>query len=182
MKKKLYNAALLCQLFFFVGCSSAPDRNASIPVKFPAFVKNALKKIPGDVLVGIGVAESSNLSMGMNISASRARAEIARQLNSIVNEMIVVTNSNERTFKETITVTITRSYVSGSKIILQEQAGNGSIWTIVTLDKKNTFDEINMAQTHAKSAVPAMVSFNVGDRIDKAYANALTQKYQANGL
>ena len=172
-----------------MGSVSAPTAEGpvrNIPDNFPDFVKDALENAPDDVLVGIGVARSHMLNIAMTTSATRARVEISRQINIIVLDMVHnyvpggADPSATLSFQENITVTISQSMLVGSRIVRQDRAEDGSVWTVIFMDKANVIDEIGSAQEAARLAVPAMASFDARALIDTAFANATWQDFQAN--
>ncbi|MCL2806295.1 MAG: hypothetical protein FWD26_10185 [Treponema sp.] len=183
MKKVIVIIVMLCAVFAVLGCSSlnTTNRNLRIPKEFPSFVKKALKGVKNDVLVGIGVANTSNFNMSKDASASRARTEISRQINTMVDDLVLARNDGERSFKENITVTITQSRLVDAKIIVQSQAKDGSIWTVVIMDKSNVINELNRASYSAKLVVPNMDAFSIDEYIDAVFARAIMQLYRANG-
>ncbi|MDR2491361.1 MAG: hypothetical protein LBD20_08165, partial [Spirochaetaceae bacterium] len=100
-------------LILFAGCVLALSSCASGPkvsndgraVKggMPLFVRNAVKNVSADVLVGVGSAKigAAGLGQARTVAAARARAEISRQLNSMVRDMLTdFTASNEVTPKD----------------------------------------------------------------------------------
>jgi hypothetical protein len=179
MRKIIKVIIVMSAMFAFLSCSTT-NRNMTIPANFPGPVKKALRNVPNDVLIGIGVAKFPMLNMSLNVSAARARAELSRQLNSIVHEIVLVNNDAEASFKETVIVTISQSTIVGSKIIVQHQARDGSMWTVVSLDKANVVNEIDQANSLARRTTSSTIPFNATDRIDAAFANAVAQKYQVN--
>jgi hypothetical protein len=197
MKKITVAVIVLCTMFAVIGCGSqttAPatasttiDQSSRVPSGFPDFVKAALKNVPDDVLVGIGVAKLASVSQSMTISSTRARADISRQLNTMVQDMVRDYQASSEvdpqaalSFQENITVALSKSTLVGSKVIEQDQTADGSVWTVVWLGKSDLASEINQAQAAARLAVPAMASFNAEDRMNEAFGRQAAQEYQAN--
>jgi hypothetical protein len=195
MKKIAVSILALCMALAVIGCgttgggsaASSTDLTGRVPGSFPQFVKDALVNVPDDVLVGIGVAKLSSLSQSMTISTTRARADISRQMNTMIQDMIrdyqassEVDQSASLSFQENITVALSQSTLTGSRIVNQDQTEDGTVWTVVWLDKASAVTEINQAQAAARLAVPAMASFNAEDRMNEAFANANAQPFQAN--
>ena len=150
----------------------------------PQFVKDALKKAPEDALVGIGTARAASLSLARTTATTRARAEISRQLNTMIQDMVrdysagsEVDPSAALSFQENMTVALSKSTLTGSVPVEEDQDDNGNYWVVVMLSKTNTVNELNQAQAAAKLAVPALASFNAEDRMnaafDKAYGSEL---------
>jgi len=144
----------------------------------PQFVKDALKKAPEDALVGIGTARAASLSLARTTATTRARAEISRQLNTMIQDMIrdysagsEVDPSAALSFQENITVALSKSTLTGS-VPVEEDEVDGQYWVVVMLSKSNAVTEINQAQAAAKLAVPAMASFSAEARMNAAFDRA----------
>ena len=195
MRKVAVIIIALCVAFAVIGCGTQPaatgpgatDQSARVPGGFPSFVRDALRNVPDDVLVGIGVARLASVSQSMTISATRARADISRQMSTMIQDMVRDYQASSEvdpgaalSFQENITVALSRSTLEGSRVVEQDQTADGSIWTVVWLDKQRVANEINQAQSAARLAVPAMASFNAEDRMNAAFANASAQPFQAN--
>jgi hypothetical protein len=199
MKKIAVLFVVLCVMFAVIGCGTKPaatggtgttNQSARVPGSFPDFVKNALMNVPEDVLVGIGVystgGQPSRLQHGMTIAQTRARADISRQLNTIVKDMITdYTAGSEAdpsavlSFQENITVALSKSELMGA-IPKEMDEVDGKVWAIVWLEKSNAAANINQAQAAARLAVPAMAAFNAQDRMEAAFERQARQEYQAN--
>ena len=154
---------------------------------YPRFVQDSLKNVPDDVLVGIGVANLAAINLAMTTSTSRALAEISRQMNTIVQEMVrtyQVSNNADSSaamsFQETIIVTLSQSNLVDSRIVARDQAPDGSVWTVIWLDKANLTTALYQAQETAKQAVPGMDSFDAQDWLDPVFARTAAQEYQVN--
>ena len=192
MKKAyLVIAALLVALMLIsCGSSTAPkgsDQSNRVPSSFPDFIKDALRNVPDDVLVGIGVAKLASISQSMTVSSTRARADISRQMNTMIQDMVRDYQASSEvdpqaalSFQENITVALSKSTLVGSKVVEQDQTADGSVWTVVWLGKSDVVNEINQAQSAARLAVPAMASFNAEDRMNAAFSNASSQPFAAN--
>jgi hypothetical protein len=148
-----------------------------VPGSYPDFVKEAIRNQPEDAIVGIGVAKLASLSQSMTISATRARAEISRQMNSVIRDMVTdFTASSEvdpdsaLSYQETITVALSQSKLTGSVVIDQDQDADGRVWTIVSMSKASVANEINQAAAAAKLAVPKMAALDTQSRMDAAFS------------
>jgi len=142
----------------------------------PQFVKDALKKAPEDALVGIGTARAASLSLARTTATTRARAEISRQMSSIIQDMVRDYSAGSEvdpkaalSFQENITVALSKSTLNGSVPVEEDLDENGNYWVVVMLSKANTVTEINQAQAAARLAVPAMASFSAEERMNKAF-------------
>ncbi|MDR2718860.1 MAG: hypothetical protein LBB89_12475 [Treponema sp.] len=199
MKKIVQVIVVSCVLLGFAGCGSTPKTTttttttvttttttpvASKPERrigggVPQFVKDALKRTPEDALIGIGTARAASLSLARSTAATRARAEISRQINTMIRDMVrdysagsEVDQKSALSFQENITVALSKSTFSGSAVVEEDQDENGNYWVVVMLSKVNTVNEINQAQAAARLAVPAMASFSAEDRMNAAFDRA----------
>jgi len=168
MKKVSVIIFAVCLVLFFAGCASTSG--------IPANIERARRNAPEDVLVGIGNAKMGTVAQSRNIAATRARADLSNAMSSIVSNMVRdYTASSEVdpqaaiAFQENITVTLSRSDVSGAQIISEEQDRDGQWWCVMYLNKAALAREINQAQAAARLAVPAMASFNAEDRMNEAF-------------
>jgi hypothetical protein len=118
----------------------------------------------------------STVAQSRNIAATRARAEISNTMDSIVKNMVRdYTASSEvdpgaaLAFQEDITVTLSKSNVSGAAIQVEEPDNDGTWWCVMYLSKANVAREISQAQAAARLAVPAMASFDAEARMNEAF-------------
>jgi hypothetical protein len=190
MKKFIAVVLMLSIALVFVACASKPaaggvsvgnDRN--VPNSFPEFVKKAVRNAPEDVLVGIGTARLASLSQSRTVAATRARAEISRQLETMVQDMVrdyqassEVDPGSAVSFQENITVALSKTTLTGAAIVDEDGDENGNWWTVVMLSKTDVAREINQAQAAAKLAVPAMASFDAEARMNTAFANMYNEE------
>jgi len=194
MKRVIGVIVAVCVACAFLSCGSQPkakdkatDQSSRVPNGFPQFVKDALKNVPEDVLVGIGVAKLASPSQSMTVSQTRARADISRQLNTMIQDMVrdyqassEVDTQAALSFQENITVALSKSTLTGSRVVETDATEDGSVWTVVWLGKSDVAKEINQAQAAARLAVPAMASFSAEDRMNEAFARQAAQEFQAN--
>jgi len=172
MKKIIGITAVLCLILAFFGCASKPPASNGYPPK----VANARRDAPEDVLVGIGTAKMGTKAQSMNIAQTRARADISNSMDVIVKNMVRdYTASSEVdpnaaiAFQENITVTLSKSDLSGAVIWYEEQEKDGQWWTVMYLSKANVVKEITQAQAAARLRVPAMASFDAEQRMNDAF-------------
>jgi hypothetical protein len=175
MKRNLLiSVILLTFVILIASCSSASGRR--VESKMPKSIVETLKNIPEDSLVGIGTANMASLSQSRTVSATRARAELSRQMDSIVRDMVrdytagsEVDHSAVLSFQENITVALSQSRLLGSSIVVEDEDKDGSYWTAIMLDKTGVVNEINQAVSAAKLRVPAMASFDAESRMNDAF-------------
>ena len=177
MKKLIGVLVVLFLVFGFMGCASkniaAPLAESSL---FPPVIRDAIANAPANVLIGIGDSNLTVLSQARTMSASRARAEIARQMNTIVEDMIrdYMAGSEQDpraaiSFQEVITVSLSRAELTGASVVAQDRDRSGVYWTVVYMSKENVATEITQAQAAARLAVPAMASFDAEARMNEAF-------------
>jgi hypothetical protein len=190
MKKAYGIISILLLAGMAMSCASKPPPTAPsarrVPGGFPDFVKESLKGAPEDVLVGVGTAKLNSLSQSRTLAANRARAEISRQLNTIVQDMIrdyqassEVDPESAVSFQENITVSLSKAELTGSTIAGEGEDENGNYWCVVMLNKADVAKGINQASAAAKLAVPKMESFNAEARMNDAFERAAAEEIRA---
>ena len=190
---------VLCLAFVLASCgssqpattsSAAPSQAANerkVSSALPESIRIALRNVPEDALIGIGTARAASLNLARTTATTRARAEISRQMNTMIQDMVrdysagsEVDPTAALSFQENITVALSRATLTGASVI-EEVGDQNGYWVVVMLSKTNTVNEINQAQAAAKLAVPAMASFNAEDRMNAAFANAAAQEVGYSG-
>jgi hypothetical protein len=196
MKKILFVCACLLAVFMAVSCASTSNTPTTgktsgssqsgrmVNSSIPKSIRDATANVPEDALIGVGTAKMATLSQSRTISQTRARAEISRQMDTVVRDMVrdytagsEVDRSAVLSFQENITVALSQARLVGSSIVTEDQDPNGNYWTVVMLSKAGAVNEINQAVAAAKLRVPAMASFNAESRMnaafDKIYGNEI---------
>jgi hypothetical protein len=153
---------------------SAPARNISGRV--PDFVREAVRNAPEDALVGIGTANLSSISQSRTIAATRARAEISRQVDTVIRDMIRDFQATSEAdpdstlaFQENITLALSQSRLQGSSVVDEDRDQDGNYWCVVMLTKGEAVREINQAVAQAKLRVPAAASFDAEKRMNEGF-------------
>ena len=191
MKKIIGITVVLCITLAIIGCATQPKtttttgapatsaKERKVGGSVPQFVKDALKKAPEDALVGIGTAKLATLSLSRTTATTRARAEISRQLNTMIQDMVRDYSAGSEVdpkaaiaFQENMTVALSKSTLTGSVPVEEDYDDSGNYWVVVMLSKANTVNEINQAQAAAKLAVPALTSFYAEERMNDAFDRA----------
>jgi hypothetical protein len=100
-------------------------------------------------------------------------------MNSMVQNMVRdYTASSEvdpeaaLSFQENITVTLSKSNLSGAVVQVEDQDNDGQWWCVMYLSRTNVAREISQAQAAARLAVPAMASFDAEARMNEAFDRA----------
>ena len=173
MKRTIIFLIVMIFTLSLSGCATRDRDRAGV---FPDFVRRAVANAPADVLVGVGNARLNSLAHSRTASAGRARAEIARQMNTMVEDMVRDYMAGSEldpraaiSFQEVITVSLSRAELQGASIVAQDRARDGVVWTVVFMGRENVAKEINQAQAAARLAVPAMASFDAEARMNEAF-------------
>jgi hypothetical protein len=188
MKKILVFALTAAVLLASVGCASggAPQSSSSPSVVLggvPQFVNDAYVKASEDVLIGVGTykigTDMSKMSTGMTFAQTRARADITRQLQSIMKDMItdyIATSeldpSASLSFQESITQALASATLQGSKVVASNTDNNGLLWVVMEYSKSAAATDYSAAAAAAKLAVPAAAAFDALARMDNAFDKA----------
>jgi hypothetical protein len=167
------------------GCSSAPKSVAPISMSaglsgVPAFVNEAYLNASEDVLIGIGTykigADMSKFGSGKTFAETRARADISRQLTTIVKNMVndytatsEIDPSAAVSFQEEISQTLSKSDLRGAKVIRVERDDNGLLWLVMEYSKSAAVNEVNQAANAAKLKVPKAAAFDAIERMNAAF-------------
>jgi len=187
MKKRtivlILGIALLA--IFIAACASKPT-----PAKMggvPDFVNEALANASEDVLVGVGQYKGTD-GQARTYATNRARAEISRQLNSVVRDMIQDYDARSEqdptaivSFQNNITETLSKSTLQGSKPI-DFQIVDGTYWVVVEYSKSAAANEVsrvaNQAAAAAKLAPAAAAAFDARGRMKTAFDEISPQNYE----
>jgi len=164
MKRTLVILALVTILLAFsVSCDNGG-------LSFPDFVLETILNAEPDVLIGVGTANSST------ISASRAKAEIARQMNTMTSYMLQDYQASNTVdpltavlFQEEMIGELSKSPLTYSFIKDMRIGKNKKVWAVAFFEKTDVAEELKKAESAAKSAVPGMDSFSVDDFMDDAF-------------
>ena len=154
----------LSAVIFIAACASAPAPAPAAAVADPVgdFIRGVRNNAPEDALLGIGTSTHSNRAMARTIAETRARAEITRQLDVSVRNMITDYMAGSEaepeamlSFQENITQTLATSQLRGA-IIRDEANLGGEQITIVMLSSSNVANEIMTASQAAAQIAPHM--------------------------
>jgi hypothetical protein len=147
----------------------------------PKFVNDAYLNASEDVLIGIGTYKIGNdmsrMGTGKTYAETRARADLARQLSSIVKNMVNDYSATSEidpesmvSFQETITQTLSKAELRGARTVQMERDDNGVLWVVMEFSKSAASAEVNQAANAAKLAVPKAATFNALERMEAAFA------------
>ena len=154
----------------------APMPERKIHGRVPEFVREAVKNTPEDALVGIGTAKMSSVSQSRTFAATRARAEISRQIVSLMRDMVRdFTASSEvdpqtvTAYQESFTLALSRSALQGSSVVNEDMDDTNAYWVVVMMPRDGAAKEVNQAAAQAKLAVPKAASIDAENRMGEAF-------------
>jgi hypothetical protein len=148
----------------------------------PQFVNDAYQNASEDVLIGIGTykigSDMSKMSAGMTFAQTRARADISRQLTTIIKNMITdytaaseLDSDASLSFQENITRALSRSELKGVRIVTSN-TDNGLLWVVMEYSKSAAVSDYSAARAAAKLAIPAAAAFDALARMENAFDKA----------
>ncbi|MDR1105164.1 MAG: hypothetical protein LBL44_02305 [Treponema sp.] len=148
----------------------------------PDFVNEAYVNASEDVLVGVGTykigTDMSKMSTGMTFASTRARADISRQLQTIIKDMITdYTATSELdpnaslSFQEQVTQALSKAELKGARVIKSNTA-DGLLWVVMEYSKSAAATDYSAATSAAKLAIPAAAAFDALSRMDNAFDKA----------
>jgi len=184
MKRTVVVAALVAAVAIVAtSCGSSPAQapaQDNDPVS--QFIREVRRGAPENALLGIGTSSHSNRGLARTTAETRARAEIARQVEVVVKNMITdYTAGSEAdqnallSFQENVTRTLSQQTQSGA-IIRDETSINGEQIVIVMLTTDALRNGVMGASQTAAALAPHMGSAQWAlDRMDQALSqqNAL---------
>jgi hypothetical protein len=142
VKKTFVLGAAVVLALSLAGCASAPVSSGSSGNTgrglsgVPSFVNDAYLGASEDVIIGIGTYRIGNdvskMGTGKTFAETRARADISRQLTSIVRNMVTDYTATSEidpaaalSLQENITQTLSRAELKGSRTVKMDLDGNG---------------------------------------------------------
>lgn len=188
MKKNVVLSMTALIALSMAGCASAPkaDPNASGPMGaglsgVPSFVNDAYLNASEEVLIGIGTYKIGNdmskMGTGKIFAETRARADIARQLDTIVKNMVNDYTATSEvdpeavvSFQENITQALAKAELKGARTIKMDRDNNGLLWVVMDYSKSAAAAEVNQAASAARLAVPAAAAFDALSRMETAFS------------
>ena len=177
-KKILLLFTITLLVFAAVGCGSAPDPKPE-PDEKPQ--PQSMADVPDfflmpptaeDAFYGVGVAKMSSLDMSRTMSISRARDDIARQVNLQVKNAITdyaqeagADSSQTLKFVETVSRQIAEAKLQGAKPKEMYAAKDGTIYALVEYRLDN-FKE-DAAEVFKRNEEAAFSEFKAAQALEK---------------
>jgi hypothetical protein len=153
MKKALVVCFVSIFALLAVGCGSSPAAPQTVgDPNMPPWVN---EQAPEDMLWGIGVSSNASQSLRLTMADADARADIARQLQTMAQGMVTnyqreaggINNTAALSFQESITRQLTQATLTG--------AVRDLVWT--TPDNKTLWMRVKMSKAEAAKSVAAEV-------------------------
>jgi hypothetical protein len=120
MKKRMFGFIAVVFLMALIGCVSSGSKTtvmnaSSMPPWFD-------EQPPAGMLWGIGVADNAQIQMRLKVADARAKTDITRQLNTLVQDMLVdyardagsIDSPTALQFQESVTRQISRANLQGA--------------------------------------------------------------------
>ena len=177
MKKLTIALLIVVVAFFAISCASAPKPAAQVEPKksnLPDFVLNP--SIATDAIYGVGYAKQSSQSLSIKVAKMNARADIASQIETTIQEAITSyaqeagegENTQLINFVETITRQITDQTLNGAASKRLQPMEDGGVWVLMVYGKealKDSFEEV--AKEFERNDAAAFAEFKASQAIDK---------------
>lgn len=183
---------------FVVGCASEPE-----PAPAPAPAPEPQDQGPqidapdwflnppqaDDAIYGIGTAKMSDLSRSRNVAISRARNDIAFQMNAQIQAAItdyaqeagVDDNTQVVNFVETVSRQTTETTLQGTRTENVYPAKDGTVYALVSFPKNNFLQEAEQAfQRNEDAAFAEFKAQQALDRLDSQLQNNPTSAGNIN--
>ena len=161
---------------FAVSCASDPTPEAVEPEKtgLPDFVLNP--PMATDAIYGVGYAKQSTMALSIKVAETNARADIASQIETTIQEAItayaqeagVDENTQLISFVETITRQITDTTLSGATPKSRVPMDDGGVWVLMVYSKNalvDSFEEV--AAEFERNEDAAFAEFKAAQAIEK---------------
>ena len=178
MNKVLLSILILSLAFFAFGCRGTPAP-APVVVADPTMPPWINDMPPEDMLWGIGVADNVQMNMRMTMADSRARQDIARQLNTVAQGMVTdyareaggITNAAVTQFQEMVSRQVTEATLQGVVRDEQWMAPDGrTLWMRVRVSRSDATraaaDEIARAVDSDEAAFAQWRAMDALNRLD----------------
>lgn len=195
MKNKIPMIMLAIPFLVFASCASPPEQPQAddvseayelhpvpsprpIPAHFPEAVRETIERLPEDAIVGIGISGFRNIGAARRGATLDARADISRQLNSVVSIMVTDFLAIPKAdpgmtllFQERVVQLISKSNLVGSRIALGRRDDDGNYWVVVELPQANAASEIALAARAANPSDTALqAAFDDAERVLRHHA------------
>ena len=173
MLKKLSIVLLITLTLFVISCSSKPDVTETAGKTLEDVPKFFLTPPTADkVFYGVGSAKMSSLDMSRTMALSRARDDIARQVDLQIKNAITdyaqeagVNSVQTIKFTETISRQIADTKLQGAKPIEMYAAKDGTIYALIEYDTANLTKDA--AEIFKRNEEAAFSEFKAAQALEK---------------
>ncbi len=177
MKKITIALLIVVVASFAISCASAPKPAAQVePQKsnLPDFVLNP--PMATDAIYGVGYAKQSSQALSIKVAETNARADIASQIETTIQEAITSyaqeagegENTQLINFVETITRQITDQTLSGATPKSRVPMDDGGFWVLMVYGKEALKDSFkDVAEGFERNDAAAFAEFKASQAIDK---------------
>ena len=181
MKKLSIALLVLMVAMFAMSCASAPaPAPAPAPVAepdksgLPDFVLNP--PMATDAIYGVGFAKQSTMALSIKVAETNARADIASQIETTIQEAItayaqeagVDNNTQLISFVETITRQITDTTLSGATPKSRVPMDDGGVWVLMVYGKDALIDSFeDVAEGFERNEDAAFAEFKAASALEK---------------
>jgi len=150
----------------------------------PDTIRQAMRNAPADAVVGMGSARMRTTALSQTTAEARARAEIARTLDSVVRSMILdfqrdseIDPSQALAITEAVTTVLAASRLQGAQVVERAIDANGEFWVLIVLPRQNAATEIATASSSAATSPTVNIpgfqeAMGAVDRMNRAFAEA----------
>ena len=177
MKKITIALLIVMVALFAISCASAPAPAKVVEPKksnLPDFVLNP--PLATDAIYGVGYAKQSSMSLSIKVAETNARADIASQIETTIQEAItayaqeagVDDNTQLISFVETITRQITDTTLSGATPKSRVPMDDGGVWVLMVYGKESLIDSFEeVAEGFERNEDAAFAEFKASQAIEK---------------
>ena len=181
MKKLSITVLVVMIALFAISCASAPPpppppapQVEPSKSNLPDFVLNP--PMATDAIYGVGYAKQSSMALSIKVAETNARADIASQIETTIQEAItayaqeagVDDNTQLISFVETITRQITDTTLSGATPQSRAPMEDGGVWVLMVYSKDslvNSFEDV--AKEFERNEDAAFAEFKAAQAIEK---------------
>ncbi len=166
--KRLFYSSAMALMMFGCGGKKVPTVSKQMSSQMPAWATTP----PAGCAVG-SYKSKGNIAMARTSATSRARDELARQLEvkvkSMIKDYIEEGETNSEDFTEEITTSVSKQVASMSlsgTVAKRNDMMNNHFFTLVCLDINtfsDTFDKMNQLSDKARTALRSRADYVFGD-------------------
>lgn len=174
MKKITIALLIVMVALFAVSCASAPAPIEPDKSGLPDYVLNP--PMATDAIYGVGYAKQSTMALSIKVAETNARADIASQIETTIQEAITAyaqeagegENTQLISFVETITRQITDTTLSGATPMHRDPMDDGGVWILMVYGKDSLVDSFEeVAEEFERNDAAAFAEFKASQALEK---------------